>query len=122
MLRDMYEVGRIIGAASDITGKINTAFDSPYEMSPAFNVKKSAILFTSQVKKADADGYNAEYKLTLLDRDIKTTLGAMTRTGNVVRIPYSVTGEKRIMLMRSHMWLQIRLTMQMDQKSLHMVS
>lgn len=95
MLRDIYEVGRIIGAASDITGKINTAFDSPYEMSPAFNVKKSAILFTSQVKKADADGYNAEYKLTLLDRDIKTTLGAMTRTGNVVRIPYSVTGEKK---------------------------
>lgn len=96
MLRDLYKTGRItVGAAVEATGKINTAYDSPYAMSPAFNVKKSAILFTSQVKKADADGYNAEYKLTLLDRDIKTTLGAMTRTGNVVRIPYSVTGEKK---------------------------
>jgi len=96
MLRDLYKTGRItVGAAVEATGKINTAYDSPYAMSPVLNVKKSAILFTSQVKKADADGYNAEYKLTLLDRDIKTTLGAMTRTGNVVRIPYSVTGEKK---------------------------
>ena len=95
MLRDLYRMGRTVGAAVNATGKIDRAYDSPYEMSPAFNVKKSAILFTSQVKKADADGYNAEYKLTLLDRDIKTTLGAMTRTGNVVRIPYSVTGEKK---------------------------
>lgn len=95
MLRDLYRMGRTIGAAVNATGKIDRAYDSPYEMSPAFNVKKSAILFTSQVKKADADGYNAEYKLTLLDSDIKTTIDTMTQTGNVVEIPYSVTGEKK---------------------------
>ena len=52
-------------------------------VSPAFNVDRSSILFSSQVKPNNDYGVGAEYKLTLIDTDIELILFATGRTPSV---------------------------------------
>ena len=61
-------------------------------VSPAFNINLSSVLFASVISgKAEETG--AEYKLTLLDSDMTITgNGDVTRSGDTVTVPYTVTG------------------------------
>ncbi|MBO7515662.1 MAG: hypothetical protein J6T47_08580, partial [Lachnospiraceae bacterium] len=51
-----------------------------YGVSPAFNVDRSSILFSSLVKEQDSYGHGSEYKLTLIESDIELSLFATGRT------------------------------------------
>lgn len=39
-------------------------------VAPAINIKQSSVIFTTEIVAPDADGYNGEYKLTVLDESI----------------------------------------------------
>ncbi|MBR4780259.1 MAG: InlB B-repeat-containing protein [Lachnospiraceae bacterium] len=63
-------------------------------ISPCFNVKRSSILFSALVN-GTAGSSGAEYKLTLIDDSLSASIskkGKITREGNVVTVPYSVSG------------------------------
>ena len=66
-------------------------------VSPAFNVARSSVLFSSVLSgTAGQDG--AEYKWTLLDDDMQIQINAadnkVTRENDVFHIPYAVSGAK----------------------------
>ena len=64
-------------------------------VAPAFNIKKTSILFTTLVA-GEAKSYDAEYKLTLQDSDMKIALSSKpTASGSTVTIPYSITGSNK---------------------------
>ncbi len=70
----------------------------PNEFAPAFNVDLNKILFSTQVKAPDETGYEAEYKLTLLDKDITISRPSnlyIRRSGSLCTIPYVVNGSNR---------------------------
>ena len=55
-------------------------------ISPALNINLSSVLFTSLVS-------GTEYKLTLLDNNLNiATTGTVSKNGNVITVPYSITG------------------------------
>lgn len=72
------------------------------KVSPAFNVSVSSILFSSVVSgTAGAD--NAEYKLTLTDKNLKAGITSEKKVqwnGNMVYVPYTVTGANAINISR----------------------
>lgn len=62
-------------------------------VSPALNVDLSSVLFSSVISGA-AGETGAEYKLTLLDDAMSITSGSgVTKSGNTVTIPYSISGD-----------------------------
>lgn len=88
--------GRVSGyvAGSDSDGNIyNFSVTSNYVgVSPALNVNLSSVLFSSVIS-GTAGETGAEYKLTLIDSDmIIAGNGAVTRTGDTVTIPYTISG------------------------------
>ena len=76
-------------------GDIGSTFDSYYEgISPAFNVNLSNVLYSSLVSGKAGENY-AEYKLTLVDDDLKVSIptdSLVDISGESIKIPYSVTG------------------------------
>lgn len=63
-------------------------------MSPAFNLDLQSIIFSSLIQ-GTAGAYGAEYKLTIKDTNLviaKTDGSEVTRAGNVVTVPYTITG------------------------------
>ena len=75
-------------------GAWNAVFQ--FGISPAFNVKHSSVLFTSQVFTTPA-----EYKLTLKDKDIEVQMKEgkeLSKNGNTVTVPYTVsnTGKNKV--------------------------
>ena len=55
-------------------------------LSPALNINLSSVLFTSLIS-------GTEYKLTLLDSNLSiVTTGTVSKNGNVITVPYSITG------------------------------
>lgn len=62
-------------------------------VSPALNVDLSSVLFSSVISGTAGEA-GAEYKLTLLDDAMSITLGrGVTKSGNTVTIPYSISGD-----------------------------
>lgn len=73
---------------------VEICFQGPLASTPAFNLNKNNVLFTSLVS-GTAGQYGAAYKFTMLDPSMELSVGgSVDRTGNVVTIPYSVTGDK----------------------------
>ncbi|MCR5406283.1 MAG: InlB B-repeat-containing protein, partial [Lachnospiraceae bacterium] len=70
------------------SGDIGNYFvDSSYGVSPAFNLKLSSVILSSEV----SDGY----KLTVKDENMtiaKTDGSDVTREGNVITVPYTISG------------------------------
>ena len=66
---------------------------NPYVgVSPALNINLSSVLFSS-VLSGTAGETGAEYKLTLLDKDMTIAgKGKVTRTGDTITVPYSISG------------------------------
>ena len=70
-------------------------------ISPALNVNLNKILFSTLVN-GEAGKANAEYKLTIVDNDMtyssslpfQTKLGDVTRSGNEITVPFSVSGQR----------------------------
>lgn len=61
-------------------------------VSPALNVNRSSVLFTSVIS-GTAGETGAEYKLTLLDSNMTIAgNGTVTRNGDTVTIPYTISG------------------------------
>nr|MCR5120740.1 DUF6273 domain-containing protein [Lachnospiraceae bacterium] len=61
-------------------------------VSPAFNINLSSVIFSSEIKDGTGDNnYGAEYKLTVSDNKLSINAGNVTRDGNVVSIPYTIT-------------------------------
>lgn len=69
---------------------------SPFYPSPAFNIDKKDILFTTLVD-GTAGKTGASYKFTLLDSgmNVQITDSVITKTGNTITIPYEITGKKK---------------------------
>ena len=86
-----YNENTVTGAA--VTGAaVSGAAVRGAGVSPAFNVNLSSVLFSSVIS-GTAGETGAEYKLTLLDRDMTiTTTGDVTRNDKTVTIPYSISG------------------------------
>ncbi|HOO07171.1 MAG TPA: hypothetical protein PLH83_11905 [Ruminococcus sp.] len=60
-------------------------------VSPAFNVDLESVIFSSVINPESTETYGKEYKLTLKDSNTTITPGALTRSGNTVTVPYTVT-------------------------------
>ena len=60
-------------------------------MSPALNINLSSVLFTSVISGTKGET-GAEYKLTLLDNNMTIAGGDVTRSGDAVTIPYTISG------------------------------
>jgi hypothetical protein len=63
-------------------------------VSPAFNINRSSILFSSVIE-GKAGENDAEYKLTLLDDELKAMLQAnkkISARNNVITVPYAISG------------------------------
>ncbi|WP_081646649.1 Ig-like domain-containing protein [Butyrivibrio sp. AD3002] len=73
-------------------------FDGSYAgVSPAFNIDLNSVLFTSRCNSSGGLSGPYEYKLTLRDSDIGIefpTTGTMTQNGDILSIPYRLTGSK----------------------------
>ena len=85
-----------IGGIVDNSG-VMSILEQNYQstVAPALNVSLKSVLFSTEVKAAGADGSGAEYKLTLLDRDIKIKVPGNRKaehTGRTVSVPYTSTG------------------------------
>ena len=67
-------------------------YDNVMGVSPALNINQSSVLFSSVIS-GTAGATGAEYKLTLFDSNM-TIVGnqAVTRSGDVVTIPYTISG------------------------------
>ena len=76
-------------------GDIGKTFSGYYEgVSPAFNVKLSSVLYTSLVS-GEAGKDNAEYKLTLVDDNMKVSIptdSPVDISGENIKVPYAITG------------------------------
>lgn len=96
---------------------------SPFYPSPAFNIDKKDILFTTLVD-GTAGKTGASYKFTLLDSgmNVQITDSVITKTGNTITIPYEITGKKKIMFHSFRILLPIRYIMPTEQRLRHMVS
>ena len=78
----------------DAPGTIDSDYMSSTDgVSPAFNLNLSSVIFSSVIS-GTAGSAGAEYKLTILDDDMNVALsdGGIKREGNVVTVPYSITG------------------------------
>ncbi len=85
-----------ITAISNVRGTlIHNPCDNDYFASPALNIDRSKILFSTLISgKAAEDG--AEYKLTLKDDEIKLALSKTKEVsfeGNRVTVPYTLSGK-----------------------------
>ena len=90
---DNNQVGIVI-TGEEVVGFFNfTGVANSYPgVSPAFNVNLQSVLFSSVIS-GTAGETGAEYKLTLLDDDMTIALGSgVTKSGNMVTIPYSIGG------------------------------
>ncbi|MBQ9934696.1 MAG: hypothetical protein IJO70_02515 [Lachnospiraceae bacterium] len=75
-------------------GYISYCYVDSYNVgvSPAFNINPSSVLFSSVIS-GTAGETGAEYKLTLLDSDMTIAgNGDVTRSGDKVTIPYTISG------------------------------
>lgn len=79
------------------TGSVSMSVtSSPFYPSPAFNIDKKEILFTTLVD-GTAGKMGASYKFTLLDSgmNVQITNSVITKTGNTITIPYEIAGKKK---------------------------
>lgn len=88
--------GNVVTLATNIGQRQYEEYYTP-GVSPAFNVARSSVLFSSVLSgTAGQDG--AEYKWTLLDDDMQIQIDAadnkVTRRNDVFHIPYAVSGAK----------------------------
>ena len=60
-------------------------------VSPALNVDLKSVMFSSLIS-GTAGQPGAEYKLTLIDENLKISPGAVTRDGTTITVPYTITG------------------------------
>ena len=83
-----YCVGCCMGNTLNWNADLNNN-DVQFELgiSPAFNVDLDSVIFTSRIPET-----SNEYKLTLLDNDIKITTANYSKSGNTVTVPYTVSG------------------------------
>lgn len=65
--------------------------DSKFGVSPAFNINLSSVLFSSVINPETTGSYGKEYKLTLKDGNTTITPGTLSRSGDTVTVPYTVT-------------------------------
>ena len=86
--------GRTGAVGVQVKDGVELCFQGPLASTPAFNLNKDNVLFTSLVS-GTAGQYGAAYKFTILDPSMELSVGgSVDRTGNVVTVPYSVTGDK----------------------------
>jgi hypothetical protein len=74
--------------------QVNFVDGVPRGVSPAFNLDLQSIIFSSLVSGTEGS-VGAEYKLTIKDADMtiaQTEDSDVTREGNVVTVPYTITG------------------------------
>lgn len=83
---------------SDLAGYVGSAGDVSYGnvvskggVSPAFNINLSSVLFSSVINPESTGSYGKEYKLTLKDGNTTITPGMLTRSGDTVTVPYTIT-------------------------------
>lgn len=85
--------GRSGAMGVQVKDGVELCFQGPLASTPAFNLNKNNVLFTSLVS-GTAGQYGAAYKFTILDPSMELSVGgSVDRTGNVVTVPYSVAGE-----------------------------
>lgn len=75
----------LVTPAGELVG--NPVYGEDFGVSPAFNLKLSSVIFSSEV----SDGY----KLTVKDENMtiaKTDGSDVTREGNVITVPYTISG------------------------------
>ncbi|MBQ3061122.1 MAG: hypothetical protein IJD02_01630 [Lachnospiraceae bacterium] len=71
---------------------ISAVSNDGFWVSPALNINLSSVLFTSVIS-GTAGEIGAEYKLTIQDDNIDIACnGTVTRTGDTVTIPHTITG------------------------------
>ena len=81
----------LVKSAGSISG--NYVDGNDVGVSPALNVNLSSVLFSSVIS-GTAGETGAEYKLTILDDKMAiATNGNPTRSGDVVSIPYTISGD-----------------------------
>ncbi len=72
---------------------LNNKSISSNGVSPALNIKLSSVLFSSVVSITGAGEIGAEYKLTLVDKDIEFNHGSLIRESRTsITIPYTFEG------------------------------
>lgn len=85
--------GRAGAVGVQVKDGVELCFQGPLASTPAFNLNKNNVLFTSLVS-GTAGQYGAAYKFTILDPSMELSVGgSVDRTGNVVTVPYSVAGD-----------------------------
>lgn len=85
--------GRTGAVGVQVKDGVELCFQGPLASTPAFNLNKNNVLFTSLVS-GTAGQYGAAYKFTILDPSMELSVGgSVDRTGNVVTVPYSVAGD-----------------------------
>ncbi len=93
-LRSALTLGPTYAGIVNSVGSISTSYvDGPsVGVSPALNVNLSSVLFTSVIS-GTAGQTGAEYKLTLIDDNMTIAgNGTVTRNGDTVIIPYTISG------------------------------
>ena len=104
------------------TGEINyTYVDNTNNsgVSPAFNINLSSVLFASVIS-GKAGETEAEYKLTLLDSNMTITgNGDVTRSGDMVTVPYTITGANSANATRVSVLITDKAYTDSDAKILH---
>lgn len=85
--------GRTGAVGVQVKDGVELCFQGPLASTPAFNLNKNNVLFTSLVS-GRAGQYGAAYKFTMLNPSMELSVGgSVDRTGNVVTVPYSVGGD-----------------------------
>ncbi len=66
-------------------------------VSPALNINLSSVIFSSLIPGTEGSAGADEYKLTLLDSKMIIAEGSagVSRSGNTITVPYSITGEHK---------------------------
>ena len=87
------DIGNVHAGVIDSNGSVVSAtLDCLHGASPALNVNLSSVLFTSAIS-GSAGAVGTSYKLTILDSALTIAgNGAVTRSGDTVTVPYTITG------------------------------
>ena len=97
-LRSPYSNDGSIAGVVSINGDLfdHSVDNAHIGVSPALNINLSSVIFSSLIPGTEGSA-GAEYKLTLLDSKMIIAEGSagVSRSGNTITVPYSITGEHK---------------------------
>lgn len=85
-----HRAGYVYGGRGDILYYLNVINDD-VGVSPAFNINLTSVIFSSVINPGATGTYGKEYKLTLKDSNTTIAAGDISRDGDTVTVPYTVT-------------------------------